>query len=215
MDNIKIFWICGILLVPVVNPTLQYSIISDNYFVEAQNSGDVDLLSTCAGTYCMDHAGCQNCDFPPDCKYGEEVQVNCTANSICLSPVSAKIKAKCRFCWQIEEDEQECEETKHCMSWDTRPVRTTCRAKPTVYCMGRRVFFKNVRCRWSNGYSWSKTLFLSVTLGGFGADRFYLGLWKSAIGKLFSFGGLGVWTLIDIVLIAIGYVGPADGSEYI
>ena len=55
----------------------------------------------------------------------------------------------------------------------------------------------------------------SVTLGGFGVDRFYLGHWKEGLGKVFSFGGLGVWTLVDIVLIAVGYVGPADGSLYI
>uniref|UniRef100_A0A915DZH5 TM2 domain-containing protein n=1 Tax=Ditylenchus dipsaci TaxID=166011 RepID=A0A915DZH5_9BILA len=55
-------------------------------------------------------------------------------------------------------------------------------------------------------------MFYSITLGGFGVDRFYLGLWKSGIGKLFSFGGFGIWTIIDIVLIGVGYVGPADGS---
>lgn len=55
----------------------------------------------------------------------------------------------------------------------------------------------------------------SVTLGGFGVDRFYIGLWRSGIGKLFSFGGLGVWTIVDVVLIAVGYVGPHDGSLYI
>ena len=54
-----------------------------------------------------------------------------------------------------------------------------------------------------------------MTLGGLGADRFYLGLWREGIGKLFSFGGLGVWTLVDVILIAIGYVGPADDSLYI
>ncbi|VDL72629.1 unnamed protein product [Nippostrongylus brasiliensis] len=73
----------------------------------------------------------------------------------------------------------------------------------------------SVRCNWSSGISWAKAMFLSVTLGGFGADRFYLGLWKSAIGKLFSFGGLGIWTIIDVVLIATGYIRPADGSLYI
>jgi len=57
-------------------------------------------------------------------------------------------------------------------------------------------------------------MLLSITLGGFGVDRFYLGHWREGIGKLFSFGGLGVWTLIDVVLIAIGYVTPADGSLY-
>ena len=46
-------------------------------------------------------------------------------------------------------------------------------------------------------------------------SRFYLGHWQEGIGKLFSFGGLGVWTLVDVVLVAIGYIGPADGSLYI
>ena len=45
--------------------------------------------------------------------------------------------------------------------------------------------------------------------------RFYLGHWQEGVGKLFSFGGLGVWTLVDVVIVAIRYVGPADGSLYI
>ncbi len=57
--------------------------------------------------------------------------------------------------------------------------------------------------------------YFSITVGGFGVDRFYLGLWREGIGKLFSFGGLGVWTIVDVILIATGYVGPADGSLYI
>lgn len=59
------------------------------------------------------------------------------------------------------------------------------------------------------------TVFCSLTLGGFGVDRFYLGHWREGLGKLFSFGGLGVWTLVDLILIIIGYVGPEDGSLYI
>ena len=55
----------------------------------------------------------------------------------------------------------------------------------------------------------------SLTLGGFGVDRFYLGYWKEGLAKLFSFGGLGVWTLVDFILIAAQYVGPSDGSLYI
>ena len=55
----------------------------------------------------------------------------------------------------------------------------------------------------------------SLTLGGFGVDRFYLGYWKEGLAKLFSFGGLGVWTLVDFILILAQYVGPSDGSLYI
>ena len=55
----------------------------------------------------------------------------------------------------------------------------------------------------------------SITLGGFGIDRFYLEQWGSAVGKLVSFGGLGVWTILDVILVATGYLTPADGSLYI
>lgn len=84
-----------------------------------------------------------------------------------------------------------------------------------VICMGRRVFHKNLLCNWTGGYRWSTALVLSITLGGFGADRFYLGHWQEGVGKLFSFGGLGVWTLIDVILISLRFLGPADGSLYI
>ena len=54
----------------------------------------------------------------------------------------------------------------------------------------------------------------SITLGGFGVDRFYLGYWDSALGKLFSFGGVGLWTILDVVLVGSGYLPPADGSFF-
>ena len=79
-------------------------------------------------------------------------------------------------------------------------------------CLGARAFTRHEPCVWSSGRRWWTALLLSVTLGGFGIDRFYLGLWESALGKLFSLGGLGVWTLVDVVLIGTGYLMPADGS---
>lgn len=84
-----------------------------------------------------------------------------------------------------------------------------------MLCLGHRDFQKRVRCNWTLGYKWSTAMIISITLGGFGADRFYLGHWQEGIGKLFSFGGLGVWTLIDVILISLHYLGPADGSLYL
>jgi TM2 domain-containing membrane protein YozV len=54
---------------------------------------------------------------------------------------------------------------------------------------------------------------LSFFLGGLGIDRFYLGYTGLGIAKLLTCGGLGIWALIDFILIVVGKLGPADGSE--
>jgi TM2 domain-containing membrane protein YozV len=55
-------------------------------------------------------------------------------------------------------------------------------------------------------------ILLSFFLGGFGVDRFYLGYTGLGILKLVTFGGLGIWALIDFVLIVIGILKPRDGE---
>jgi TM2 domain-containing membrane protein YozV len=58
-------------------------------------------------------------------------------------------------------------------------------------------------------------LLLSALGGCFGMDRFYLGHIVLGIFKLLTFGGLGIWWIIDIILIAANKVRDADGNELI
>jgi TM2 domain-containing membrane protein YozV len=60
--------------------------------------------------------------------------------------------------------------------------------------------------------SWKVALLLSIFLGFFGVDRFYIGRTTSAILKLCSLGALGVWWLSDIILIASDYRKDAQGQ---
>lgn len=45
---------------------------------------------------------------------------------------------------------------------------------------------------------------LCFFLGIFGAHRFYVGKTKSAVLQLVTLGGLGIWSLVDFVMIIIG-----------
>lgn len=72
-------------------------------------------------------------------------------------------------------------------------------------------------CRYVSASSpkdFDTALALSVFLGMFGADRFYLGYPAIGLAKLCTFGFLCIGQLLDIILIALQIVGPADGSAY-
>ena len=53
-------------------------------------------------------------------------------------------------------------------------------------------------------------LLLSFFGGCFGLDRFYVGKTSTAIPKLLTLGGFGVWWLYDLVLIAAGEFRDSD-----
>ncbi len=63
------------------------------------------------------------------------------------------------------------------------------------------------------GKSFLVTWLLSWFLGGLGVDRFYLGKVGSGIVKLLTFGGLGIWTLIDLILVLTGAQRDKSGRR--
>jgi len=56
-------------------------------------------------------------------------------------------------------------------------------------------------------------LLLSIFVGQFGIDRFYMGYIGLGILKLVTVGGCGIWWLIDVILIATKSLKDADGRE--
>ena len=58
-------------------------------------------------------------------------------------------------------------------------------------------------------------LLLSIFLGGLGVDRFYLGKVGTGVVKLLTFGGFGIWYLVDILLIASGSMADKWGRELV
>jgi len=58
---------------------------------------------------------------------------------------------------------------------------------------------------------WLITLLLSIFLGNLGVDRFYLGSIGLGILKLLTCGGVGVWSIIDIIPVATGKMKDGQG----
>ncbi|MEK9651569.1 MAG: TM2 domain-containing protein [Poseidonia sp.] len=58
---------------------------------------------------------------------------------------------------------------------------------------------------------WIVTLVIAVVLGGLGIDRFYAGSIGLGVLKLITFGGFGLWWLIDIILLVTGNYKDGNG----
>ncbi len=65
-------------------------------------------------------------------------------------------------------------------------------AKSTVYIKVREV-------------DWVLLLVMSILFGWVGVDRFMMGKVGTGILKLITIGGLGIWWIVDIILIATKY----------
>ena len=55
------------------------------------------------------------------------------------------------------------------------------------------------------------TLLLALFLGGLGAHRFFVGKIGTGILQLLTLGGLGIWALIDTIIIIVGSFKDKQG----
>ena len=60
--------------------------------------------------------------------------------------------------------------------------------------------------------SFVTALLLCIFLGTLGVHRFYAGKVGTGILMIVTFGGFGIWTLIDLIFIIVGKFTDAKGA---
>lgn len=60
---------------------------------------------------------------------------------------------------------------------------------------------------------WIITVLLCGFLGMFGTHRFYNGKILSGILQLITFGGFGIWYIIDLIMIILGTFKDSNGFD--
>ncbi|KAJ4457230.1 putative DNA polymerase kappa [Paratrimastix pyriformis] len=168
----------------------------------------------CADDVPLSKMSCDT-DFP--CIWHAKYLVNCSVpvDVDCTGTRNFTKPYFCRYCYQWPETAHNCTVPSSCNAKAADAYALVqCTVHADTLCIGTHTFPKWVPCRWTSGKSWYVAMITSLFLGGIAADRFYLGYVFLGVLKLISLGGLGIWAVADAVFLAVGYLGPADGSLF-
>ena len=69
----------------------------------------------------------------------------------------------------------------------------------------------NTGVRTVSDKNWLVALLLCIFLGAIGIHRFYVGKIGTGILMIVTFGGFGIWVLIDLIMIATNGFTDVDG----
>ena len=156
--------------------------------------------------------------------------INVTAstcfNESCYTDIADVANSPLVECEYLPEQFYECENEKknfttNCTRLtaskysDLQTIKVQCRIFDYIECRGKRIFYMEVPCiKYTDKYFVS-TLLYSIFLGLFAVDRCCIGHTGIGIGKLITLGGFGIWYMIDIILLILGVIKPADNSTWI
>eukprot|EP00160_Parvularia_atlantis_P014320 Unigene3486_Nuclearia_a/m.10677 Unigene3486_Nuclearia_a/g.10677 ORF Unigene3486_Nuclearia_a/g.10677 Unigene3486_Nuclearia_a/m.10677 type:complete len:208 (-) Unigene3486_Nuclearia_a:40-663(-) len=96
-------------------------------------------------------------------------------------------------------------------------VTARCEVYPEIECAGNHTFYlaDTYQCVRYGSFRFPTVLALSIFLGLCGIDRLCLCYTCFGSAKLLTLGGLGVWWLVDLVLLTSGALLPNDGYSWL